>query len=133
MTSHAHPLAFTRAVAIAALLSATMLATPLIAARADTAAPPAATPMAQPKSPAAAKMHTESLEQRIASLHRSLKITADETPKWNDVAQAMRENAAALQKLDAQRTLQAPQDMTAVQDLNGYRAFAQAHVDGLKI
>ena len=44
----------------------------------------------------------------------------------------MRENAAALQKLDAQRTSQAPQNMTALQDLNTYRAYAQAHIDGLK-
>jgi len=74
----------------------------------------------------------ETVEQRIANLHAKLKITPDEEAKWNDVAQAMRENAAALEKLNAERTTQAPQGMTAVDDLKGYEKFAQAHADGLK-
>jgi protein CpxP len=44
----------------------------------------------------------------------------------------MRENAAAMQKLSADKTTQAPQSITAVQDLKNYEKFAQAHVDGLK-
>ena len=109
----AAPLA--RSVAIAALLAATLLAGPLTAARAASAATKA-----------------ETLETRIATLHASLKITPDEDAKWNDVAQAMRENAAAMEKLAAQNTTIAPHSMTAVQDLQGYEKFAQAHVDGLK-
>jgi hypothetical protein len=49
-----------------------------------------------------------------------------------NVALSMRENAAATQKLTAERTTQAPQDMTAVADLKACEKFAQAHVDGAK-
>ena len=51
---------------------------------------------------------------------------------WNGVAQAMRENVANLEKLVAEKRTQAPQNMTALDDLTTYQKFAQAHVDGLK-
>jgi len=114
-----------------------MLASPLTVARADSATN-AAIQLAQaaaPQNQAAAratKTKGETVEQRITSLHTALKITPEEESKWNNVAQAMRENAAALQKLAAERTTQAPQGMTAVDDLKAYEKFAQAHVDGLK-
>jgi len=125
----------TRSVAIAALLSAAVVAGP-VTARADaTATAPmqlaqAAAPQATPQ--AAAEAQSDTIEQRITDLHASLKITPEEDAKWNNVAQAMRENAANMQKLGAETTTQAPQDMTAVQDLKNYQKFAQAHVDGLK-
>ncbi len=141
MSSFAFPIAmpakFTRSVAVAALLGATMLVSPLNAARADTVTD-AVVQLAQtatPPSPAGAaatETKSETVEQRITSLHAALKITPDEDAKWNDVAQSMRENAAAMQKLHAEITTKAPQDLTAVQDLITYQKFAQAHVDGLK-
>jgi periplasmic protein CpxP/Spy len=70
--------------------------------------------------------------QRITSLHAALKITSAEDAKWNDVAQAMRENAAGMDKLVAESRTTAPQNMSAVDDLKLYQKFAQAHVDGLK-
>ncbi len=112
-----------RSVAFATLLATTFLVSPMIGARAADA-------IATPPIPAAAK--GETVEQRITSLHASLKITADEDAKWGKVAQAMRDNEAAMQKLAATRTAQAPQNMTAPQDLMAYQAFAQAHVDGVK-
>ena len=123
--------------AIAALLGATMFAGPLTSARADTVAN-AAFQLAQAsttKSPAGTAATTgkgETVEQRISSLHTALKITPDEDAKWNAVAQSMRENASAMDKLVAERTAEAPQTMTALDDLNSYQKFAQAHVDGLK-
>ena len=48
------------------------------------------------------------------------------------VAQAMRENAAAMDKLLAESRTTPPQSMTAVEDLQMYQKFAQTHVDGLK-
>jgi periplasmic protein CpxP/Spy len=127
MTSFSHPIALStpvaRSIAIAALMGATMLAYPMTAARADS------TTSAQSS---AATTKAESVEQRISTLHASLKITPDEDSKWNAVAQSMRDNAAAMQKLAADKTTQAPQSMTAVQDLKAYQAYAQAHVDGLK-
>jgi periplasmic protein CpxP/Spy len=124
-----------RTVAIAALLSATTLVSPMTTARADSAATaPIQAAQATPHQAAAEATETkaETVEQRITDLRASLKITPDEDSKWANVAQAMRENAAAMQKLAAEKTTQPPKDMTAVQDLKNYEKFAQAHVDGLK-
>ena len=74
----------------------------------------------------------EGVEQRITQLHTELKITPDQESKWNSVAQAMRDNAANMEKLVAEKQQQAPSGMTAVDDLKTYQEFAQAHVDGLK-
>src|SRR6202048_5130276 len=123
MSSFTHPIAttapFARSVAIAALMGATMLASPLTAARADTATN-AAIRLAQaaaPQNPAATgatEGRGESVEQRIKDLHAALKITPDQDPKWNEVAQDMRENAAAMDKLIAANRTSPPQNMTAI-------------------
>ncbi|HLY55347.1 MAG TPA: Spy/CpxP family protein refolding chaperone [Stellaceae bacterium] len=115
-----------RSFAITALLGATLLASPLTMARADNSA------MQSQAAADAADTKGETVEQRITSLHSELKITSDEEASWNNVAQSMRENEAAMQKLAAERTTVAPQGMSAVDDLNAYEKFAQAHVDGLK-
>ena len=120
------PAPFVRSVAISALLGATMLATPLTATHALAQA------AATPASATAAEMKGETVEQRITTLHAELKITPAEEAQWNNVAQAMRENASAMEKLVAANRTTPPQSMTAVQDLQSYQQFAQAHVDGLK-
>ena len=74
----------------------------------------------------------ETVEQRIDSLRAALMITADEETKWASVAQAMRDNAAAMAALGAEQAKVDPKSMTAVADLQAYQKFAQAHVDGLK-
>jgi hypothetical protein len=119
---------FTRAVAIAALMGATFLATPLATTRA--LAQPAATPTTV--SATATETKGETVEQRITNLHMALQITPGEESQWNGVAQAMRENAAAMDKLVATNRTSPPQNMSAVDDLKTYQQFAQAHVDGLK-
>ena len=141
MSSITRPIAvsapFARSVAIAALMGATMLASPLTGARADTAMN-AAIQLAQaaaPQNPAAAgatDTKGETVEQRIKDLHAALKITHDQDSKWNEVAQDMRENAAAMDKLIAATRTTPPQTMSAVDDLKTYQQIAQAHVDGLK-
>jgi len=127
-----HPIAapapFVRSVAIAALMSATFLATPLTATSALAQTAVTSTPAAA----TATETTGETVEQRITTLHASLKITPAEETQWNGVAQAMRENAAAMDKLIATNRTTPPQNMTAVQDLQTYQQFAQAHVDGLK-
>lgn len=136
--SHTLPLPapFVRSFAVAALMSATILASPL-SARADTVGN-AAFQLAQAAAPktqagvAATQSKGETVEQRIATLHASLKITPDEQSKWEAVAQAMRENASNMDKLVAEGRTTAPQNMTAIEDLEMYQKFAQAHVDGLK-
>jgi protein CpxP len=127
---------FARSIAVAALLGATMLASPLTAARADgVKAAPIVLAQAASQTPAAAgatEAKPETVEQRITALHTSLKITSAEEPNWNGVAQAMRENAAAMQKLVADKMAEANKGMTAIDDLKTYEKFARAHVAGLK-
>ena len=118
-----------RSVAIMALLGATFLTGPLTVARAADAPTQL---MSTTSRVAATDTKTESVEQRIANLRTALKITADQEPKWEKVAQTMRENASAMQKLAAEKTVQAPQSMTAVEDLQTYEKFAEVHVTGLK-
>jgi protein CpxP len=126
-----------RSVAIAALMGTTMLAIPLSAARADTVTNGAfqlAQATAPQKQAAAEATETkgETVEQRITNLHGALKITPDQEKQWNAVAQAMRENAANMDKLVASNRTAPPQNLSAVEDLQTYQKFAQAHVDGLK-
>src|SRR5271166_428533 len=141
LSSFTHPIVmsapFARSAAIAALMGAMMLASPLTAARADTGTE-VAIQLAQaagPQNPAgegATEGKGETVEQRITMLHTALKITPGEEPLWNAVAQAMRENAAAMDKIVAQARTTPPQNMTAVEDLKMYQKFTQAHIDGLK-
>jgi len=141
MSSFTHSIAmsvhFARSVAITALMGATMLASPPTAARAETAPDPviqlvqADTSRSQAAA-GATEAKGETVEQRITKLQRALKITSDQEPKWNAVAQAMRENAINMDTLIAANRKTPPQDMTAVDDLKSYQKVAQAHVDGLK-
>jgi hypothetical protein len=113
-----------RPLAVIALASATLfLSAPVAAASPDIGAAP-------PKAHHNAK--GETVEERISSLHASLKITAEEESNWAAVAQAMRDNDAAMQKLVAARTAASAQTVSAVDDLKSYEQFAQAHVEGLK-
>ena len=125
-----------RTVAIAALLGTTMLVSPLTGARAEPATSPRAQLAQAAHKSADAKAATETkgetVEARIAKLHTDLKITADEQAKWDTVAQAMRDNSAAMEKLVATKRAKDPTSLTAVDDLNNYQEFAQAHLDGLK-
>jgi protein CpxP len=126
-----------RSAAIAALLGTTMLMSPLHAARAGDAvnAPlqlSQANPPQNQTAAAPAQNQGETVETRITSLHSQLKITSDEDANWNNVAQAMRQNAAAMDELVASTHTTPPQNMTAVDDLTTYEKFAQAHVAGLK-
>ena len=129
----ATPPSFVRSLAVAVLMGATMLAGPVSPAYAQ-APPVLPVPSAgMPANSAAAAVtetKVETVEQRIATLHAALKITPDQDVKWKAVAQAMRENAAAMEKLIAEANV--PRGMSAVDDLVMYRKFAQAHVDGLK-
>ncbi len=125
-----------RSAAIATLLGTTMLMSPLNAARADSAGAPmqlSQSTMPQHQTATApAQSQGENVETRISALHKQLMITPDEDANWNNVAQAMRENAAAMDQLVASTHTTPPQNMTAVDDLATYEKFAQAHVAGLK-
>lgn len=144
------PAPFARSFAAAALMGASLLAVSLTAARADTignaalqfaqASAPSSAPDAAPQTTqdqaqagaGATQGKSETVDQRIASLHDALKITPAEDAKWNAVAQAMRENAASMDKLATEAQAKAPRATTAVEDLRLYQRFAEAHVSGLK-
>ena len=128
-------ISFARPVAIAALMGATMLATPLATARAASATNPAiqlaqAANTQSPAAKGATQGRGETVEQRITDLHKALKITPDQEALWKGVAEDMRENAAAMDSLVAATKATPP--ITAVDDLKTYQKFAQAHVDRLK-
>jgi hypothetical protein len=144
MSSAAHPImspgVVARSLAAAALMGATILAASLSMARAETAgsadsrlaqAAPSHSTVA-PGGAIGSASRGETIEQRISSLRVALRITPDEETKWNAVAQAMRDNAAAMEKLVAESHNNPTQNMTALEDLKLYQRFAQAHVDGLQ-
>jgi hypothetical protein len=112
-----------RSLAVASLLGAALLSGPVMAQTAEQKPPAAA---------AATSSKPETVEQRIVSLKASLKITPDQESKWEGVAKAMRENAGAMDKLVTAKRAQPAASMTAVDDLNTYQEFGQAHLDGLK-
>jgi periplasmic protein CpxP/Spy len=120
---------FSRTIAMSALVGVTMFAGPLTAMAADSVAPAAiqAAPVATPH-----EAPRETIEQRIASLHASLGITAGEEADWNGVTKVMRENTIAWEKLMEEKSAKDPASMTAVDDLMTYEKFARAHVQGLK-
>lgn len=120
---------FSRCFAMPALLGATVLAGPLAAMAADSPAP---APTHTTPVVAGQQAPGESIEQRIASLHASLGITAGEEADWNGVTKAMRANAVVMQKLVAEKASKDPASITAVDDLTTYETLARAHVEGLK-
>jgi len=117
----------TRSFAMASLAGATLIAGSLAPAAAqtpDSQKPPAAA--------AATSSKPETVEQRITTLKTALKITPDLEPKWNNVAQAMRDNASKMEKLVATKRAIPPEKTTAVDDLKTYQEFTEVRLDGLK-
>jgi protein CpxP len=128
---------FSRTIAISALMGTAMLASPLAAKAADSATPAAPQPAqatmsaSQPAAPTPSATR-ETVEQRITTLHASLQITPNEETNWDSVAKVMRENAAVMDKLVAEKSASNSAGMTAIEDLQTYEKFARAHVEGLK-
>jgi hypothetical protein len=111
-----------------AFLLSTLLAAGLVVA--PVAAVARTNAVQAPMHRTAAKMKHETIEQRIAMLHSSLKITPDEESEWAPVAQAMRDNEAAMQALVVE-TKAKPQPLNAVDDLRTYAQFTRTHMEGL--
>ena len=118
---------FSRAITFSVLMGASLLTSPLIARAADSAA---AAPGSAQVTPGEAPRET--VEQRIAQLHTSLAITPSQEADWNGVTKAMRAHAVVMDKLLADKSNQDPSKLNAVEDLQVYERFAQAHVEGLK-
>jgi len=125
--------AFALGAVTAAAFSAALVAAPVLASAQSSANETSANgsgAMAQHES--TAKEHAETIDQRIASLHEELKITPAEETDWKTVAQTMRDNVDAMETLSKEKQAQSEAGMTAVEDLQTYSAFAEAHVEHLK-
>lgn len=109
--------------------SASGAATSVPAAAAGTAAPPGESG----KGSASGGHHpgSRALNNYLAQLHGSLRITAAEEPSWNSFAQVMRDNAYALGQAYRGRRDKL-RSMNAIEDLDSYISVEQARLDGLK-
>ena len=75
--------------------------------------------------------HEDRAEQRIKSMHASLKITPAEEGQWSKVADAMRDNAKTMDALTQARVDQA-RNTSAVDDLKSYGEITEAHASGIR-
>jgi chromosome segregation ATPase len=120
-------------VLLSAAFAAALTAAPVLArAQSATESSTTSSGSAMASHESRAEMKAETVDQRIASLHEKLKITPAEEADWNAVAQTMRDNADAMEKLATTKDSQSAKQMTAIEDLQTYSQFAQAHVDHLK-
>ncbi len=116
---------FPRSLVAASLVGAAMLAGSFVPAMAQS---PSSKP---PAAAATTSSKPETVEQRITELKAALKITPAQETKWNGVATAMRDSAGMMDKLVKEKRAKMA-NMTAVEDLETYKDFTQAHLDGLK-
>ena len=75
--------------------------------------------------------HEDRTELRIQDMHTKLKITPAQKEQWAKVADAMLDNAKAMDTLTQSRE-DHEKGMTAVDDLKSYGEIAEAHADGVK-
>ena len=120
----------------AALVAAVTLATPTPGRAQQTVTPSqsAAAPTAPSSataSQAKPRRGANSVEARIADLHKRLQITPDQEAKWKDVADVMRQNAQDVEAAIKDRA-QNMKTMTAIDDLKSYEKIAAVHEDGMK-
>jgi len=73
----------------------------------------------------------EQAAARVKYLHDRLRITAEQEPHWNAVAQAIRDNAGDLAPLLKER-FQATTSGSALDLLHSYETLGEAQLDGLK-
>ncbi len=71
------------------------------------------------------------VEAHISALHKSLQITSAEESQWSDVAQTIRDNAAAHEQAVAEKR-QAEATMTAPDDLRAYAQIEQTRAEGVQ-
>jgi len=99
---------------------------------APAAAAPASSATVQSAASAPAGSRREArVEERIAQLHSSLKITSAQEAQWAPFADAMRENARTMGDLYRQRIAQRD-SMSALDDMKQYQQITQTNADGTK-
>ena len=78
-----------------------------------------------------ADQHMAHVEKHIKDLHAKLGITKDQQSKFDDLAQAMRDQASTMYAARKER-MEHAKDATAVDTLQSYGDLAQAHADAIK-
>ena len=101
----------------------------------DTVSPRATTMMPMHDAPMQTMPHgmmarhfDRSIAHRIDDMHAKLRITSAQEEQWGKVAEIMRQNAAEMEALVADRSTAAG----AIDQLRRYEKLAEAHLDGLK-
>jgi hypothetical protein len=120
---------------VAAAIFAASLTLP-VAAWAISDSPPSATPIvateaASDSSTQAVGTHREKVEQRIADMYATLKITKDQEAQWDTFSQVMLDNAQAI---DAMATTKdgSTGTRTAVDSLQGYAEVTEQHAQNVQ-
>lgn len=84
---------------------------------------------AMPATPAS--KHEARIEERIAYLHKQLKITPAQETQWKAFADAMREDGETMGKRYEQR-MKGVSSQSALDNMRNYADITQAHADGAK-
>ncbi len=128
--------ATTRGIASALMILSLGFALPCAAAedspqlRLAQAAPPPGQKAAPQRQTQPAQPPVNPVDRQIADLQKRLAITPAQQPQFDGFAQAVRQNAAAMDTLGQQE--QQKTNQNAVEELRSSVAFAQAEADGLK-
>jgi hypothetical protein len=117
-------------VALAASCAVTAVFAQSSAPAASASGPAVAAQPASASAPAGSRREAR-VEERIAQLHSSLKITSAQEAQWAPFADAMRENARTMADLYRQRIAQRD-TMSALDDMKQYQQITQANADGTK-
>jgi protein CpxP len=110
----------------AALVAAGVVIAAAHPATAQSVPPPP--PQTSPAPSAPAPSPQAAADQRIQALRAQLHITDAQTPQWNALAQAMRENATSTDALFRQRA-GAAANMSALDNMKSYAKVARAYAD----
>src|SRR5581483_277013 len=101
------------------------------ATRSDSQMSAAGTTGSTAAKPARAKAQQGDLvERRLATLHKQLKITAQQEDKWNAFAQTVRDNEARMKDLVLNR--HQTRNASAVDDLKNYGDITEEHASSIK-
>ncbi|KXV14653.1 hypothetical protein CR51_03920 [Caballeronia megalochromosomata] len=111
-------------------LAAFCALSPVFAQSSAPAAASAPAVQAAASAPAASKREAR-VEERIAELHSSLKITPQQEDQWSKFADVMRDNGRTMSDLYRQRIAQRD-TMSALDDMKQYEQITQANADGTK-
>lgn len=79
----------------------------------------------------ATQSKVDRVEERIKDLHTRLQITAEQERQWNEVTQAMRDNAIKMDALTKERAEKVG-TMSAVDNLKSYAEIAELHAKGIE-